>query len=257
MRKLLLGLGVVALLVLVSLVVRSQWSGRLDPPAGPDGADGGGAVSKAAKGPGTTDTAAQRLEERYPDGSIKLVHSVLRTGAGRVVEHGLWTLSHQGGKKAGEGRYMMGVKVGVWRWWRPDGMPREETTWSSEETGVCTKVFFHPNGKKAELGRYADDTREGPIVWWHENGNKAAEETYTRGVLDGPVRHWHENGRLSEEGRYAAGQPIGTVTYYHENGQKAEEGGFENGLQHGVWREWDAQGQEIRVSHFVNGKSAD
>jgi len=192
-------------------------------------------------------------EDRYEDGKIRLERGMMRLATGEFVQHGPWTLYHESGEKAGDGRYLKGRKTGKWKWWASDGRRDEEVQY---EKGVRNGIAmrWHPNGQRAYEGRYRNGERDGTWTWWYADGTKAAFEEYREGKLHGEVTHWHENGKTAEKGRYEHGLPVGTVTYYHPNGKKAEEGAFRNGKEHGTWSSWDESGRPLPSRKYEDGR---
>src|SRR4051794_30140076 len=61
------------------------------------------------------------LEDRYPNGSLKVQREVNVDARGRVTQNGLETAYFGSGKKQSETTYRDGVKDGPWREYFPNG----------------------------------------------------------------------------------------------------------------------------------------
>ncbi len=55
---------------------------------------------------------------------------------------------------------------------------------------------FHPNGRVAELGNYANDEQHGVFQTWTPAGQPLTEEAFDMGVLKGMSKIWFENGTV-------------------------------------------------------------
>ena len=62
-------------------------------------------------------------EEKYPNGKMKTVGFLKRTGWNDYKRHGLWTTYHRDGKMAAKGRYEMGRRLDGWEHWDERGQP--------------------------------------------------------------------------------------------------------------------------------------
>lgn len=62
-------------------------------------------------------------EEKYPGGKVKVTGFLKRTGWSDYKRHGLWTSYHPNEKKASQGQYELGGKVGDWKYWDENGEP--------------------------------------------------------------------------------------------------------------------------------------
>jgi hypothetical protein len=97
------------------------------------------------------------------------------------------------GKLEYEREYARGEPVGLWRSWWPNGAPRMEATYGTQEPQ--------------------------PMRWWHENGQLSSEGFARNGIKEGPWAFWHANGVKSAEGVYAGGRRDATWRYWDEAGE--------------------------------------
>ena len=64
----------------------------------------------------------QLVVTRYPNGYPKTETHYVMDDVGRLIEHGDHVAYHEDGRKAEEGEYLHGKRVGPWRFWNEDGV---------------------------------------------------------------------------------------------------------------------------------------
>ena len=138
--------------------------------------------------------------------------------------HGWWTVYHENGGKALQGRCSRGARIGTWKAWYPTGQIQAQ--WECE---------------RGQQPKWDSRTTEiGPSI------------------RKGPVRVWWPNGRLRFEGQYANDKEDGTWIYYDREGRKTAEGPYRRGRRHGFWTFWDRpDGKPRRVPFAFGGPVSD
>lgn len=59
-------------------------------------------------------------KETFPDGKVKALCPMVRhPETGKLVKHGVWRTWNADGTLNKEGRYVLGVQDGVWKFWYP------------------------------------------------------------------------------------------------------------------------------------------
>ncbi len=134
--------------------------------------------------------------------------------------HGWWTVYHENGGKAIQGRCSRGAKIGTWKSWYPTG-----------------QIQAHWECERGQQPKWDDRTTEvGP-------SNRT-----------GPVRVWWPNGQVRLEGQYADDEEDGDWTYYDRGGCKTAEGPYRRGCRHGIWSLWDKPGGKPRRVAYAFGR---
>ncbi|MBX3227922.1 MAG: hypothetical protein KIT84_28155 [Labilithrix sp.] len=123
-------------------------------------------------------------------------------------------------RKAWEGTYEAGRKIGRWR-------------------------QHHAKGWLEREGDFSADAKTGAWSVYESFGKKLREETYAKNKLHGPFRAYYFNGKPKEEGQYVAGKKDGPWTEWHFSGAKKRESTFAKGKERGPARAWDESGNEI------------
>ena len=93
------------------------------------------------------------------------------------------------------GRYLAGLREGLWRVLNPDGDRAWEITWRS---GVW----------------------DGPATTWWNSGGITHQGQHVMGERSGTWSFWFEHGQLAATGKYLSDRKIGTWTYYDEDGHE-------------------------------------
>ncbi len=81
------------------------------------------------------------IEAEYSDGAVKVQGRAMRSGLGEYQRHGPWVEFHPNGRKAVEGNYRMGRKIGAWREWDEFGrLTREHDYGEAGEAGEADEA---------------------------------------------------------------------------------------------------------------------
>lgn len=134
--------------------------------------------------------------------------------------HGWWTVYHENGGKAIQGRCSRGAKIGTWKSWYPTGQIQAQ--WECE---------------RGQQPKWDDRTTEvGPSI------------------RTGPVRVWWPNGHVRFEGQYADDEENSDWIFYDREGRKTAEGPYRRGCRHGIWSLWDKPGGKPRRVAYAFGR---
>jgi hypothetical protein len=126
--------------------------------------------------------AAEVIEQRWPDGTLRLRRGVLRDPDGTTVNHGRYVRWYDNGQQEYEATFIHGKKEG-------------------------TTTQWHRNGQKWTEQHYVDGKRHGAGYTWDENGVKRKEEHHVHGRPDGVWTIWGKNGRIKGQSRFDDGVP--------------------------------------------------
>lgn len=122
------------------------------------------------------------VEERWPDGKLRLRKHVLRKPDGTLVNHGLYERWHDNGRKEYEALFVHGKTQG-------------------------TTTRWHKNGEVWTQQEFLDGKPHGPGYIWDESGNMRKEENYADGRPHGTWTVWDKHGRIKCQHTYEHGNP--------------------------------------------------
>ena len=154
------------------------------------------------------DKIIERVEERWPDGTLKLLQEVVIADDGTHISHGLETRFWENGNKKYEMGYDCGVKEGPRVAWFDDGQP-----WSTgefingKEHGLWS--VWYTDGQRAQEFTMVHGAWHGTQTVWYPNGREKMIADWVDGQKQGPLRMWDSEGNLVVHSDYAdnAAQP--------------------------------------------------
>ncbi len=195
--------------------------------------------ANAAPAPAVRDTS-EVIEERYPNGSLKIVREVVQDAAGNYLNHGPWKMFNERGAVVVDGQYYEDERHGVWnRWYASGEVPFlrqkpftdfippfiSQGIFDSGDLHGAWIVYDAKQRKICEI-RFNHGEREGHAVWYHPNGRKMREMKYERGVVNGPVQEFHPDGSVALKDNYDEGRKQTVQTVYYGGNVKKFTGSF-------------------------------
>jgi len=115
------------------------------------------------------------------------------------VEHGPSTTFHPNGKRAEQGEFERGQRVGVWTTWHPNGQMASNGPYANgQPDGVWW--FWSPSGSPSELGQLVAGSRVGMWLSWSKDAGPDASPRAFR-VFD-------EQGKVTTRGGFRDGKPV-------------------------------------------------
>lgn len=178
--------------------------------------------------PGATanGTPVEVLQDRYPNGQLRVERHVIRDQAGNFVNHGLWTAWRSDGNKIGGGEFDQGKRQGVWtRWFDPGESPL-----------LSGPVYRKHQGPYFSEGTYVDGELHGPWIIYDAHKQKISHWEFDGGQQHGVWTWWYPNGQKEREMFFDHARPIGDVTQWSPDGQVIEQFSYVNGRRK-VWKE--------------------
>jgi hypothetical protein len=124
----------------------------------------------------------ETVEERWPNGKLRVRREMLRQPDGTLVDHGNYACWFDNGGKEYEAVFVDG-----------------------QVSGVATR--WHRNGVKASEQYYANGKRNGPRYSWDENGVLRKEEHFVDDLPDGTWTTWDEKGKIKAQQKFDRGVP--------------------------------------------------
>ncbi|MCP3143664.1 toxin-antitoxin system YwqK family antitoxin [Pyxidicoccus xibeiensis] len=103
--------------------------------------------------------------------------------AGTQTAHGAYVEYHPNGKKAAQGQFVDGLKVGTW-------------------------TFYDEAGNKRSTAEFKQGNWHGQRVMFFTNGKPRLVEEYQDGSKHGLVKELAEDGRVISQARYENNRPV-------------------------------------------------
>jgi antitoxin component YwqK of YwqJK toxin-antitoxin module len=186
------------------------------------------------------ENTSEVIEERYPNGALKLAREVVQDNKGNYQNHGSWKMFNERGAVIVEGQFYEDKRHGVWnRWYNANEVAFLKTKPFSDFTAPFISQGIFDSGdlhgawliydakqrKICEI-RFSHGEREGTATWWHPNGNKMREMKFEKGVIHGDLLEWHPDGSLSAKEVYDQGRRHMTQTVFFGGDAKKFTGQF-------------------------------
>lgn len=231
----------------------------------------------------------ERIQERYPNRSIKIERWVVQDAAGNYVNHGEWKWFDDHGRLLAQGTYRYGKRHGRWmRIYRGDEARLFQTSefkafqspfvsYAEFVDGQLHGRWTIVDAKRRVVARFsfANGLRDGPVVFYYPNGRQRTTTTFSKGTITSE-ESYDANGRLVSRQQYQDGRALITkVAYYRGTRQKQFEGTYLSpplvqktpddwwnaspatyetaaGKQekHGLWTRWYPNGQIAQQGTF-------
>lgn len=211
--------------------------------------------------------------------SSKIYKNGIVTGDGIIDDNGLkqgpWKEYHDTGELKGEGTYISGQRIGLWKYYYKDGKIEQNGVFLKNEIPDGDWVWYYDNGNKLReetyinglrnglmteysdsgtviaKGEFVDDLEEGP--WYYHEGDIIMEGSYVSGGRNGEWKYTYDNGNPCFSGSFLDDNADGKHTFYWDNGKIREEGLYIMGKREGDWYKYDNTGLLFLITTFKNG----
>jgi antitoxin component YwqK of YwqJK toxin-antitoxin module len=232
------------------------------------------------------------VQERFPNGSLKIAREITQDGQGNFVNHGSWKEWDLQGDLIAEGEYRHGVRQGQWRRvLNAKDSPLFSTAPYNQYQGPFVSLVTLKNGRlegawiitdaqghKISEISFAGGVRHGTATWWHANGKKMQQITFQYGVAHQEILSWRNDGSLAAKEEYLEGRKIESKTEYHAQDRRKSLGDYlapkmvvekdddwwnvrlatfraeGESDRHGAWTAWHPNGQVQVEGHFQYGE---
>jgi|GEM_PF-2542057 len=120
------------------------------------------------------------------------------------------------------------LKLGLWRWW-------------------------HPNGKLQVEGHFESGERHGRWRQFNEQERRILEGQYAHGRQVKQWRGYYPDGRLKFQGQYSAQRPVSAKGEVVTEGAHEQEDALKGGHEDGVWYTFTPNGSLESVGRYLDG----
>ncbi len=180
------------------------------------------------------------VEERYPNGQLKIAREVVQDEKGNYLNHGAWKMFTERGAVMMDGQFYEDARHGVWNRWYSAGeveflrqRPFNEYQSPFISQGIFDNgdlhgawIVYDAKQRKVCEIRFNRGERDGLATWWHANGRKAREMKFVNGVVDGVVQEWAVDGSLVSKETFDEGRKLTTQTVHYGGNAKKFTGEF-------------------------------
>jgi antitoxin component YwqK of YwqJK toxin-antitoxin module len=180
----------------------------------------------------------EKVNDRYPNGKIKVEREVGTDSKGNYVNQGSYKAFDPDGAVMMTGEFLNGRQNGKWmqkfakddgHLFSPDGDAEFTGPFTSEATFLDGQLHGQwtikdASGQNIIEWSFENGVRNGIWTWWHNNGKKRLEATYRSGQLNGDVQEWDNEEKLVSKNTYIDGKLLVKVTGWYTIGQKHYEG---------------------------------
>lgn len=188
--------------------------------------------------PTVSDGTTEIVNERYPDGTVKIRREMKQDASGSYIRHGEWKEWDEKGNLIAEGQFDSGERHGVWtRWYRPNEAELFSQSPYNKFQGPYISqaefkkgqlhgkwVIYDRDQRKISEWEFVDGIRHGLSQWWHAGGQKLEEITFHKGEIDGYMKVWNATGEAVTDDVYQQGRKLALKTETYPTGNKKTEG---------------------------------
>jgi antitoxin component YwqK of YwqJK toxin-antitoxin module len=231
------------------------------------------------------------INERYPDGSIKIMRTTTLDNEGNYQNDGGWLMFDRQQRPIASGTFEMGAMQGRWERIHEVGSggifaqspfnmfqgPYKSTANFENDRINGTWELTDRLGKLMCAISYKDGVRDGIAIWKYPSGNRMREATFKAGVPDGFVQQWDDQGKVQIRDQYVDGRKIISKKSMYSNQTVAAESVFRDRklvlqgrddwwaakpatyaaagepVQHGQVSEWYPNRQPKMTGRYSNG----
>jgi antitoxin component YwqK of YwqJK toxin-antitoxin module len=191
--------------------------------------------------PRPTVVTSGKLDEKYPDGAIRVQREVVKMSDDQVINHGKYTEF-----------YVNGVHDGQWSFWHDNGKLAKQVTFKNGRADGSWEAR-RADGTLFAKKTYKDNLREGAWVLYYEDGKTPKiEQSYLDGKLDGVRKMYFADGKLRQQAEYKDGKLEGTVTEWDDKGRKVLEATFSGDKLNGKLIRWSSEGEKTEQTFKDN-----
>lgn len=232
------------------------------------------------------------VQERYPDGKVKIRREMTLDSVGNYILHGEWKMWDPQGVEIASGEFQNGQRHGAWMRLlnardaelfatRPyNEFQAPFTSQASFKEGQLHGKWTIIDSQKRVVSEisFVDGQRDGLAIWNYASGKKMKQIDYRKGVIDGKLIAWDANAKVIADEVYQEGRKLAAKVTNGSNGHKKSEGLYLFAKQvvelpddwwncrpatyatigqddrHGRWVSWHSNGQKEYEGTYQNNQ---
>jgi len=189
------------------------------------------ADSNSARTTASTQSQAELVIQRFPDGKHQIERQVVLDAEGNYVNHGTYQEWNEKGDLIVTGIYSDGRQHGLWvrfcnsndsKIFTKDPYSKFKAPFQSSvefEAGKLNGIWTitDKDGRTVSQIQFEQGVRNGPAVWYHTTGVPVWHSEYRDGLLNGLFVENDAQGKQLREVRYESGRRLGKKLEYYAN----------------------------------------
>lgn len=232
------------------------------------------------------------VQERYPDGKVKIRREMTLDSVGNYILHGEWKMWDPQGIEIASGEFQNGQRHGTWT---RQLNARDAELFAAKPYNEFQAPFTSQAGFKAgqlhgkwiildsqkrvvSEFEFVDGQRDGRSTWNYASGKKMKQIDFRKGVIDGKLVAWDPTSKVIADEVYQEGRKLAPKVTSGSNGTKKSEGLYLFAKQvvetpddwwdtrpatystlgqddrHGRWVSWHSNGQKEYEGTYQNNQ---
>ncbi len=187
--------------------------------------------------PATVDRPVERIQERFPNGALRVEREMIQDEEGNFLRHGIYREYDLKGTLIVEGEYRMGQREGIWqRLHTAAESPLFQTAPYKDFSGpFLSQVNFTNNrldGKwiiadsqqrKISEISFTRGERNGPAIWYYPNGVVMTQISYEEGRVHGEIVSWGSDSTVLAKEKFKHGRKVSVrIDYFSKDTKRRE-----------------------------------
>ena len=160
---------------------------------------------------------------------------------------------HEGKDFICEGKYIEGIKHGMWTIKYPDGKHRAILEYSYDKP--CGQWrYFYENNQIESFENFENGILSGEVKFFDKNGNLMIRANYLEGLLNGSFLRYYSPKKIETATNFSYGKINGTIKIFSKEGTLLMEGNYKENIRENTWRIFYKTGDIKTVFSYKNGK---
>ncbi|MFK4784970.1 toxin-antitoxin system YwqK family antitoxin [Fusobacterium sp. MFO224] len=206
------------------------------------------------KGKNVEEVYKSGIKDGYFKGTVKIAEENLLY-EGRYVQgikHGVWYLKYKTGVTKAIMKYNYDRPHGHWSYFYPN---KSMAGYENLKDGLLAGkvVQYNEDGSLKATVNYKNGLLEEEGTFFYNSGNLKAETNFRLGKVNGPIRIYSDGGTLLLDGHYINNRREGKWMMFYRNGDLKTTIEYKNGMKHGDLVIYDKSGMVLDVAQFKNG----
>lgn len=178
------------------------------------------------------------VQERFPDGKVKIRREMCLDSLGNYILHGEWRMWDTNGNEVAAGEFQNGQRHGVWtrQLAARDAEMLTTSPYNEFQAPFTSQATFKDgklHGKWIILDsqkrivsefEFVDGLRDGRSSWNYVSGKKMKQIDFRKGLIDGKMVGWDPNAKVIADDVYQEGRKLAPKVTNATAGQKKSEG---------------------------------
>lgn len=194
-------------------------------------------AAESAPKPGGEEQPRELIQERFPNGALRVEREMIQDADGNFVRHGAYREYDASGTLTVEGEYRNGHREGIWRRLHAasestlfQSVPYKEFTGPFLSQASFTHgrldgkwIIADAQQRKISEIEFVRGERHGVAAWYYPNGVPMTQITYEHGRVNGEVVSWGSDSTVLAKEEYKHGRKLSVRIDYFSKELKRRE----------------------------------